>query len=563
MSDLNGKILVFTGTLKAKRADATKMAQEAGATVASAVSGKTQILVAGEGAGSKLAEAQKKGITVMTEDEFMQKIAAAKAPAPAAPAAAKGKKAPAKKKAEEDAAPAAEEPPKKKAAKEKLAPAPAAAAPPPAPAPAPAKAEPANASSTSGRVVDREVPDRAAFKIVDDYAVLLNQTNIGGNNNKYYIIQVLEGKGSFWAWNRWGRVGEPGQNKLENCGTLAGAIKSFESKFRDKTQNNWSNRKSFVSHEGKYTIVETEEKEGAGGDSAAPMGKLSKSQIEKGQQVLEEIKFCIIQSQNKLLQDLSSRFFTLIPTNFGRARPEPIVTLDKVNEKAELLKFYLRMGFDEVPEDKDTKLTPIAGVMDLPCPSTLAAAAAAICDANSIKNSVNQGDQLAKKNAGAPVRPMNKELYGSIMLYTSNAIYRELNRVLREEKRANVQKYFQYLRLLFEATESLPKKSVTLWRGISVDLYSQYPVGKTITWWGVSSCTADVNVARNFMKGCGGNCTLLTIDTKTAVDISKITFYSNEKESLLLPGTQLLVKSSKKVGNITEIEMEEVGRLVN
>jgi hypothetical protein len=65
-------------------------------------------------------------------------------------------------------------------------------------------------------------------------------------------------------------------------------------------------------------------------------------------------------------------------------------------------------------------------------------------------------------------------------------------------------------------------------------------------------------VARNFMRGCGGKCTLLTIKTKTACDISSITFYSNEKESLLPPGTQLNVKSCKINGLVSEIALEEV-----
>ena len=41
---------------------------------------------------------------------------------------------------------------------------------------------------------------------------------------------------------------------------------------------------------------------------------------------------------------------------------------------------------------------------------------------------------------------------------------------------------------------------------------------------------AQAEVAKNFMKGCGSACTLLTIKTKTAADISEITFYGNEKE---------------------------------
>jgi len=35
---------------------------------------------------------------------------------------------------------------------------------------------------------------------------MLNQTNIGQNNNKYYVIQLIENGGRYYTWNRWGRV---------------------------------------------------------------------------------------------------------------------------------------------------------------------------------------------------------------------------------------------------------------------------------------------------------------------------------------------------------------------
>ncbi len=62
----------------------------------------------------------------------------------------------------------------------------------------------------------------------------LLQTNVGNNNNKYYVIQVLKrtGDGSFHVWNRWGRVGYKGQNKLFPHGSdLAGAQAEFEKKY--------------------------------------------------------------------------------------------------------------------------------------------------------------------------------------------------------------------------------------------------------------------------------------------------------------------------------------------
>merc|ERR1719222_1447020 len=98
----------------------------------------------------------------------------------------------------------------------------------------------------------------------------------------------------------------------------------------------------------------------------------------------------------------------------------------------------------------------------------------------------------------------------------------------------------------------LPKENRTLWRGISVDLFgnSDYEAGKSVTWWSVTSTTADINVANNFTKGCGGKCTLFTIETQTSTDISEITFFGNEKESLLAPGTQLKVVKRQRNGNV-------------
>ena len=68
---LSGYVIVFTGTLLRPRAEATsRLAQAAGATVTGSVSGKTTHLVAGPGAGSKVAEATAKGVVIWTEEEF-------------------------------------------------------------------------------------------------------------------------------------------------------------------------------------------------------------------------------------------------------------------------------------------------------------------------------------------------------------------------------------------------------------------------------------------------------------------------------------------------------------
>ena len=73
--ELKGKTFVLTGTLSGMtREKAEELIKNMGGKATSAISGKTSYLVAGENPGSKLEKAQKLGVIILTEDDFMRML---------------------------------------------------------------------------------------------------------------------------------------------------------------------------------------------------------------------------------------------------------------------------------------------------------------------------------------------------------------------------------------------------------------------------------------------------------------------------------------------------------
>ncbi|KAI9103769.1 poly polymerase catalytic domain-containing protein [Phlyctochytrium arcticum] len=214
---------------------------------------------------------------------------------------------------------------------------------------------------------------------------LLNQTDIRNNNNKFYIIQLLNSSNNYFVWTRWGRVGADGQSNLDSFSSVDDAVKSFCKKFTDKTRNRWENRDSFEKIPGKYFLLErdtgdesddeTESTVAAAPEKMAkvpdstlppsvqslmnlifnmdmmtrtmveigfdakkmPLGKLSKTTIEKAYKVLARISQQIDQSNPLTLMDMSSEFYTIIPHDFGRRKPPVIDTPHALKNKLEML----------------------------------------------------------------------------------------------------------------------------------------------------------------------------------------------------------------------------------
>ncbi|XP_022104344.1 poly [ADP-ribose] polymerase 2-like [Acanthaster planci] len=221
----------------------------------------------------------------------------------------------------------------------------------------------------------------------DIYDAMLNQTNLQNNNNKYYVIQLLEDnvKKMYHVWFRWGRVGKAGQNNLVACGhDLTEAKSLFEKKFYDKTRNEWSLRDGFQKVAGKYDMLKMDysvDDKGKGDEpdagkvkkeqvaskldkkvqdlvqlicniqamedmvvemkydaQKAPLGKLTQDQIKAGYTALKKIEQCINSKTvgDKLIK-ACDEFYTRIPHNFGMRRPPVIKTKEELKAKIALL----------------------------------------------------------------------------------------------------------------------------------------------------------------------------------------------------------------------------------
>jgi poly [ADP-ribose] polymerase len=217
---------------------------------------------------------------------------------------------------------------------------------------------------------------------------MLNQTNIGHNNNKYYVIQVIELDGHYYTWTRWGRVGEPGANAIKGPTTQENAVKEFTKKFYDKTRNKWESRDSFQTVAGQYTLLDMGDDDEDGGEDTTdsspqvattvkesdclpssldkptqdlvklifdnnmfqdalkdleidtkkmPLGKLSKTQIAKGFEALEQIEQALEKNEKSKLAELSSQFYTVIPHDFGRKLPPTINSMELLRKKMDML----------------------------------------------------------------------------------------------------------------------------------------------------------------------------------------------------------------------------------
>ncbi|MCX4239708.1 WGR domain-containing protein [Paraliomyxa miuraensis] len=283
-----------------------------------------------------------------------------------------------------------------------------------------AAASPAPAKKATAKV-DGHCPIAKSASVHEDFDAMLNQTNIGANNNKFYIIQLLSKGGKYHVWNRWGRVGETGQSSMRGPLSLDEAVSEFEKKFKSKTSNDWKDRKSFKARSGKYTLIEIDSSadqskadeieaklrnvDGKHRKTSAkvapsalprptqklielifsksmfqsamadleidvkkmPLGQLSQTQVGKGFGVLERIEEQLDKSRinRAKLAELSSEFYTVIPHSFGRMRPPVIDDNAGLQKKMDMLNILSDIEVAlETESTAQKKATTVANPID-------------------------------------------------------------------------------------------------------------------------------------------------------------------------------------------------------
>ncbi|MFJ4776534.1 macro domain-containing protein [Streptomyces sp. NPDC088762] len=210
-------------------------------------------------------------------------------------------------------------------------------------------------------------------------------------------------------------------------------------------------------------------------------------------------------------------------------------------------------------KDEGLVLPAITGVFDTPLMDFQDAVAPVAESLSGLAGHIERSRDFGKRRADEMSGSLSADAVAALYLYTcESAFYREINAVLRSPDRTRLKPYLAYLRLLFSAVSGLPAHTQPLWRGVALDLRAQYPVGRTVTWWGVSSCTSELNVARSFL-GSRGKRTLFEVTPAQAVGIRSFSAFTGEEEYILTPGTQLKVTDVKSErGGLCTVRLTEV-----
>ncbi|AYV82057.1 MAG: polyADP-ribose polymerase [Homavirus sp.] len=246
--------------------------------------------------------------------------------------------------------------------------------------------------ATKKYIIDEHCTLKSGTLVEDNgcvYSCTLNQTDIGENKNKFYIMQLIHDNDKYHLFIRYGRIGDVGTKSLKLCGSKNDGMMAFQKQFRTKTNNTWSSKlniDNFVKKDGKYFLsqisYEDELKDiddtttgsvvGSKLDKKVqelikmisdinmmnntlvqldidtkkmPLGKINQTQLDKAKELLIQMEAIITKIKNidpknttelATLNDnivkLSSQYYTYIPNACGRRKP-PIINNNEILTK--------------------------------------------------------------------------------------------------------------------------------------------------------------------------------------------------------------------------------------
>lgn len=238
-------------------------------------------------------------------------------------------------------------------------------------------------TTMTNSVVDGHCPLKDA-QLHSTYTCTLNRVDIGKNENKFYIIQVLSRGSNHYVWTRWGRVGSDGQNSLSSpFDNVSSAVLQFRKIFKDKTKLDWD-RRTGTPVDGCYTYMQLDAQNTNTGSQSGqivvngvnnmipttdpnlddrvskvihsicdkqmmqqamvaysidvqklPLGKLSREQLDNAERILKDIEEAIRQNASvRELERLSSSFWTLVPQATKLNQRPPVISKISVSHDA-------------------------------------------------------------------------------------------------------------------------------------------------------------------------------------------------------------------------------------
>ena len=220
--------------------------------------------------------------------------------------------------------------------------------------------------------------------------------------------------------------------------------------------------------------------------------------------------------------------------------------------------------FSDVGREPLRRLPPIRGFENQPLVSLEEATEPLIGVVQEIEHMVYniQESNILAKNGLTVDESSSIALYSMEWSPREQSFYMILNETLRNPEREQVlPPWLKFLKLFFTALSKLPSTNHRIiYRGVKMDLRSQYKEGARIIWWGFSSCTKTLGVLeKEQYVGKSGTRTLFTIECDTGKDIREHSFFPKEDEIIILPGREFRVVSSADMGNqLTMIQLKEV-----